>query len=42
MTAYASLTSLLAPLTQTQNLQQILDLLQLGGFPATAWQSVST
>ncbi len=41
MTAYASLTSLLAPLTQTQNLQQILDLLQLGGFPATAWQSGS-
>lgn len=41
MTAYASLGSLLAPPLSPQLLTQLLALLQLGGFPATAWDSGS-
>lgn len=42
MPAYASLASLLAPPAQTDNLTQLLALLELGGFPATAWDSGSS
>ena len=41
MTAAVSLSQLLSPPTQAEQLTQLLSLLELGGFPATAWQSGS-